>query len=60
MTEKRWPDVLTQSTTLYDLSVTHNLFPKTEIYKFGAASTQGVKTPNLRGTILVIEKVSGF
>ena len=43
MIEKWTPDVLTQSTIFYDLSVSHYLFSKAEMWKFGAAGTEGLK-----------------
>ena len=36
------PDVVTLSTTFYDLSVSHNLFSKAEMGQFGAARTDGL------------------
>ena len=35
-------DILAQSTTLYDLSVSCNLFSKAEMRQFGAAGTEGL------------------
>ena len=40
MIVKPWPDVLTLSTTFYDLSVSRNLFSKTEMRQSGASGNQ--------------------
>ena len=42
MTEKWRPDVLTLSTTFYDLTVSRNLFSKTEMRQFRTAETKGL------------------
>ena len=39
--KKPWPDVLTLSTTFYDVSVSWNLFSKAEMRRFGASGTKG-------------------
>ena len=43
MIEKRRPDVLTLSTTFYDLLVSRKLFSKAEIRQFGVAGTEGLR-----------------
>ena len=42
MIEKLLPDVLTLSTTLYDLSVSRNLSYKAKIRQFGVSGTEGL------------------
>ena len=42
MIQKPRPDLLTLSTTFYDLSVSCNLFSKAEMRQFGALGTQGL------------------
>ena len=42
MIEKPTPDVLTLSTTFYDVSVSRNLFAKAEMRLFGASGTDGL------------------
>ena len=43
MIEKPRPDILTLSTTFYDLSVTRNLFSKCEMRQFGASGTEELR-----------------
>ena len=40
MLDKPWPDLLTLSETFYDLSVSCNLFSKSEMLQFGASGTE--------------------
>ena len=42
MIEKPQPDLLTLSTTFYELSVSRNLFSKAEIRQFGESGTEGL------------------
>ena len=42
MIEKPQPDLLTLSTTFYDLSFSRNLFSKSEMRQFGASGTEGL------------------
>ena len=42
MIQKPRPDLLTLSTTFYDLSVSCNIFSKAEMRQFGASGTQGL------------------
>ena len=44
MIEQTWRDLLTPSTTLYDLSISRNLVSKAEMWQFGAAGTEGLST----------------
>ena len=44
MIETSRPDLLTLSTTFYDLSLSHNLFSKAEVRQFGASGTEGLKS----------------
>ena len=50
MIEQWTPDLLTLSTTFYDLSVSCDLFSNAEMRQFGASGTEvlkGAKKPNL-------------
>ena len=42
MIEKWTPDLLTLPTTFYEVSVSSNCFPKTEMRQFGASGTDGL------------------
>ena len=44
MIEKPWPDLLTLSSTLYDLSVSHNLFLKAEMRQLGALGNEELRS----------------
>ena len=44
MLEKLWRDLLTLSTTFYDLSVSRNLFSKADMRQFGASVTDGLNS----------------
>ena len=44
MKEKRTPDLLTSTTTFYDVSVSCNRVSKTEMCQFGASGTDGLTT----------------
>ena len=46
MIEKPRPDLLTLSTTFYDVSVLCNLFSKAEMRQFGASGTDGLISKN--------------
>ena len=43
MIEKPRPDLLTLSTTFYDLPVLRNLFSKVKIRQFGESGTEGLR-----------------
>ena len=47
MIGKPRPDLLTLSTTFYDLSVSRNLFSKAEIRQFGESVTEGLNPYSL-------------
>ena len=46
MIEKPRPDLLTLSTTFYDLSVSRNLFSKAKIRQFGESGIEGLIIPD--------------
>ena len=54
MIEKRWSDVLKISTSFYGLSVSRNLFSKTEKRQFVAAGTKG--WDNLKAKIRLFDR----
>ena len=55
MIEKRWPDILALAITLYDLSVSRNLFSKDEMRQFGATGTEGLTLNGNYTTKLIIK-----